>query len=83
MPSLKDGTVYRMRIGADGRHLGPPEALWRSVNRYRDTAVDAAGTTVYVATDMGGVTRDLAGTPTAALQHPGAILAFHHVGTAG
>ncbi len=83
MPSLKDGTVYRMRIGTDGRHLGPPEALWRSVNRYRDTAVDATGTTVYVATDVAGLTRDLSGAPTAALRNPGAILAFHYSGQAG
>jgi PQQ-dependent dehydrogenase (s-GDH family) len=80
MPSLKDGTVYRMRLSADGRRVGKPFPMWTSVNRYRDTAISHDGASVYVATDAAGLARDPSGRPTAALQNPGAILEFHYTG---
>jgi hypothetical protein len=76
MPSLKDGSVYRIPLGADGTTLGEPVALWRSVNRYRDTAVSDDERAVYVATDSVGLTRDRSGAPTPVLENPGAILEF-------
>jgi hypothetical protein len=54
--------------------------LWKSVNRYRDTAVDPNRTTIYVATDSTGMVRDRAGRPTSALENPGAILEFRYTG---
>jgi len=76
MTSLKDGTVYRLPLGADGSTVGEPEALWRTVNRYRDIAIGPDTTTFYVATDPLGLARDLDGRPTEALAHRGAILEF-------
>jgi hypothetical protein len=76
MPSLKDGTIYRLPLGADGSTVGEPSALWRTVNRYRDIAIGPDSVTFYVATDPLGLTRGLDGRPTEALQHRGAILEF-------
>ena len=50
MPTLKDGTVYRVAVTDGGRNLGESQSLWTSVNRYRDTAISPDGITVYVAT---------------------------------
>ena len=74
--ALKTGTVYRVPLDAGGRSAGEPVPLWRTVNRYRDLAVDADGRTVYVATDPAGRTLDIAGRPAAAPADPGAILVF-------
>lgn len=76
MPSLKEGTVYRLPLERNGAAIGEPEALWRTVNRYRDTAVSADGTRIYVATDSTGMALDGSGDPTSALANPGAILEF-------
>jgi PQQ-dependent dehydrogenase (s-GDH family) len=82
MPSLKDGTVYRLPLAADGTTIGVPEPLWRTVNRYRDVAVGADGRTFYVTTDPAGLTRDRTGVPTERLDNPGVILEFRYTGPA-
>ncbi|YCK40080.1 PQQ-dependent sugar dehydrogenase [Actinomadura sp. ATCC 39365] len=72
---LKEGVVYRVSDDGkikDNRH--------RTVNRYRDTALDADGRTLYIAVDSAGVTRDLQGAPTTRLADPGAILAVPYEG---
>ncbi|MET0283111.1 MAG: PQQ-dependent sugar dehydrogenase, partial [Polyangiales bacterium] len=69
LTSLKDGAVHRVDADRD-------ELLFRTVNRYRDLAVSADGRTFYIATDPGGDTRALDGSPTNALAHRGAILEF-------
>jgi PQQ-dependent dehydrogenase (s-GDH family) len=79
--SLKGGAVYRLPLGADGRPLGEATELWRSVNRYRDTAVSPDGRAVYVATDAGGMARDSSGAPTTRLDEPGAIIEFRYTGS--
>lgn len=79
MTTLKDGTVYRVPVRADGSTTGTPVPLWHTVNRYRDTAIAPDQRTFYVATDSIGVTRDRAGHPTSALENPGAILEFRYV----
>lgn len=76
MPSLKEGTVYRLPLERAGAALGEPEALWRTVNRYRDTAVSDDGLRVFVATDSTGLALDRSGEPTDALEDRGAILEF-------
>lgn len=78
VPSLKDGTVYRLRLSADGERVTEVTPLFTTTNRYRDTAVSPDGTTVFVATDSRGVTRAPSGAPTRTLEHPGAILAFRY-----
>jgi PQQ-dependent dehydrogenase (s-GDH family) len=79
MPTLKDGTVYRMALSADGTSVvGPSVPEFRTVNRYRDTAISADGRSVYVATDLAGTTRGLDGRPTSVLADPGAILEFRY-----
>ncbi|NAS21349.1 quinoprotein glucose dehydrogenase [Herbidospora sp. NEAU-GS84] len=74
--SLKDGAVYRIPLTSGGRKAGAATRIADTVNRYRDTAVDPAGKTLYIATDGAGFTRDAAGTPTRALENPGAILSY-------
>jgi PQQ-dependent dehydrogenase (s-GDH family) len=77
LPSLKHGTVYRVKLSADGRAVrGHPMGLWTTVNRYRDIAIDPDQRTFYVATDKAGLTRDRAGRPTTKLENPGSILVF-------
>jgi PQQ-dependent dehydrogenase (s-GDH family) len=72
--SLKDGAVYRVKLGA----WDTAEPLFKTTNRYRDLAVAPDGRTFYVVTDTGGDTRAPDGSPTQALQHPGAILEFRY-----
>ncbi|WP_066374464.1 glucose/sorbosone family PQQ-dependent dehydrogenase [Herbidospora mongoliensis] len=74
--SLKDGAVYRVPLTSGGEKAGAAARIADSVNRYRDTAVDPTGETLYIATDGAGLTRDAAGTPTRTLANPGTILAY-------
>jgi len=79
--SLKHGTVYRMKLSADGRTI-PADAVpyWTTVNRYRDIAIDPDGRTFYVATDQRGLGRDRAQRPTTDLSNPGVILRIRYTG---
>ncbi|RBQ18050.1 quinoprotein glucose dehydrogenase [Spongiactinospora rosea] len=68
---LKEGVVQR--ISSTGK---PKDELYRTVDRYRDTALSADGKTLYIATDLAGVpTRDARGAPTTKPANPGTILA--------
>jgi PQQ-dependent dehydrogenase (s-GDH family) len=78
MPSLKEGTVYRLPLVDGGAALGEPAALWPTVNRYRDLAISPDGRRFYVATDRGGLALNRAGEPTTGLEHSGAILEFRY-----
>jgi PQQ-dependent dehydrogenase (s-GDH family) len=79
MTTLKTGTLFVMpRVSPT--QVDGPFRLFRSVNRYRDTAVSPDGKTIYVATDSGGLAADLNGLPTDKLDNPGAILAFRFTG---
>ena len=82
MPTLKDGTVYRVELNDDDI-VGDSEPLWTTVNRYRDTAIDPNGTTIYVATDSAGLARGTNGDATSELETPGSILVFSYDGTVG
>jgi hypothetical protein len=53
--------------------------LFETTNRYRDLALAPDGRTFYVATDSSGDTRAVDGSPTKALDHPGAILEFRYL----
>jgi PQQ-dependent dehydrogenase (s-GDH family) len=76
MTTLKDGTVYRLGLTADGRDVTTVSRLWRSQNRYRDTAVSPDGRSVFVATDTSGLVRGPGGVPSTELANPGSILEF-------
>jgi PQQ-dependent dehydrogenase (s-GDH family) len=80
LPSLKYGTVYRLPLDGDG--VAEPIAMWETVNRYRDVAVGTEPTVFYVATDSEKSARGADGTPTTALEDPGAILRFEYTGEA-
>jgi PQQ-dependent dehydrogenase (s-GDH family) len=72
--NLKDGSVFRMRLTHDG--VGAPITLWKSQNRYRDTAFSPDGKSIFVATDNAGLVRDANGAPTSELSDPGSIIEF-------
>jgi glucose/arabinose dehydrogenase len=75
--SMTRGRVYRVKLGANGRSVtGEPTEHFRTVNRYRDLAVNPKTHSVYVSTDAGGSTLDDSGRMTNALQNPGQILEF-------
>lgn len=56
------------------------QQLFRSQNRYRDTAVSSDGRTIYVVTDSRGLVEGPDGAPTTALADRGAVLAFTYTG---
>lgn len=76
--SLKNGALYRLGLTADGKWVqGDGDKLFTSANRYRDTAISADGSTIYVATDVEGKVRDpITGGVTEKLTNPGSILVF-------
>ena len=66
IPSLKRGSVFRLRLSADGNSIvGDAQEIWRTKNRYRDVAINPDGKTFFVATDNDG-------------GNPGAILEFQY-----
>ncbi|MFC5102646.1 glucose/sorbosone family PQQ-dependent dehydrogenase [Kibdelosporangium philippinense] len=79
MPVLKEGTVYRLALSPDGKKVTSVKPLWRTTNRYRDTAISPDNKRVYVATDSAGNTKDPSGKPTNKLRNPGSILEFRLV----
>ncbi|CAN5212756.1 hypothetical protein BH20ACT9_BH20ACT9_08780 [soil metagenome] len=79
MPTLKSGSVYRLKLSADGNAIrGRRVPYWRTVNRYRDIAINPNNRTFYVATDASGLARNRWGRPTLTLENPGAILVFRY-----
>jgi PQQ-dependent dehydrogenase (s-GDH family) len=73
--SLVRGAVYRLPLAADGRSVKEPVVeLFKSVNRYRDIALNPDGRTIYLATDPSGPNRDASGTVSQKLANPGSIL---------
>ncbi|MFE6865807.1 glucose/sorbosone family PQQ-dependent dehydrogenase [Kitasatospora sp. NPDC057692] len=77
LTTLKDGSVFRLKVAPDGGAAGEPERIWTTQNRYRAIALSPDGRTVYVATDSAGPVRDVdTGAPTTELENPGSILAF-------
>ncbi len=75
--SLKSGTVYRVKLSADGMSAaGDPTTHFKTTNRYRDIALHRDQRTIYLATDSQGSSTDASGRPTRALANPGAIVSF-------
>ncbi|MGW4025162.1 hypothetical protein [Streptomyces sp. NPDC005009] len=76
MTTLKDGSVYRLKLTDGGRKVAAVNRLWKARNRYRDIALSPDGESVYVATDSAGNVRDANGAPATELENPGSILVF-------
>jgi PQQ-dependent dehydrogenase (s-GDH family) len=79
--TLKRGSLYVLPLTADRQGAaGHFSRYFQSENRYRDTAVNPDGKTIYIATDPGGLVEALAGGAARTMQNPGAILAFTYEG---
>jgi len=82
--TLKRGSLYVLPLAADGKTAaGHFSRYFQSDNRYRDTAVNPDGRTIYIATDAGGMSEAVAGGATVKMQDPGSILAFTYEGEGG
>jgi PQQ-dependent dehydrogenase (s-GDH family) len=78
--ALKNGAVYVLKLTGAGPGIRDADQVFDTVNRYRDLALSPDATTIYIATDSGGVARDTSGGATDQLANPGAILAFTYTG---
>ncbi|GAA2270195.1 hypothetical protein GCM10010415_40700 [Streptomyces atrovirens] len=76
MTTLKDGSVYQLKLTDGGQEIAAVNRLWKAQNRYRDIALSPDGESVYVATDSAGNVRDANGAPATELENPGSILVF-------
>jgi glucose/arabinose dehydrogenase len=81
MPTLKRGTLYRLKLSSDRRAtVGDAIGYFKTPNRYRDIALSPDKRTLYLCTDSEGVTSGAMGGNTATRNHPGAILEFRYTG---
>lgn len=81
MPTLKRGTLYRLKLSSDGRKtVGDAIGYFSTPNRYRDLALHPDKRRLYLCTDSEGVTSGPMGGHTTNLTHPGAILEFRYTG---
>lgn len=79
VPSLKDGSVRRVKLSADGEATqGEATELWKTTNRYRDLAIAPNKRTFYVITDSNGATSGPTIGSTQELAHRGAVLEFSY-----
>ena len=79
--TLKRGSLYVVPLTANGQATsGHMSRYFQSENRYRDTAVNPDGRTIYIATDPGGIAEASNGEATGKMQDPGAILSFTYIG---
>ncbi len=79
--NLKLGKVYRLKLAADGNSVvGDTMALFSGLGRFRDLAVSADGTKIYLAADSVGAIK---GAPGASVTPPnrGCILEFSLIST--
>ncbi|NMO91196.1 quinoprotein glucose dehydrogenase [Actinomycetospora sp. TBRC 11914] len=77
VPALKTGSVFVFPLTGDGGSLrGDTIQLFRTRNRYRDVALSADHTHLYVATDSDGQAGPQSGSRTGTLDDPGSVLEF-------
>jgi PQQ-dependent dehydrogenase (s-GDH family) len=79
--TLKNGALYRFKLNGGAPGIRDADQIFNTVNRYRDLALSPDATTIYIATDSGGIARDALGGATDQLANPGAILEFKYVGS--
>jgi len=77
--SLKQGSVFRLRLSTDGTSVLDSTPLFESTNRYRDLTIAPDNRTFYILTDSSGTTVAPTGGATSSLEHRGAILEFRYV----
>lgn len=89
IPTLKRGTIYRVKLNAIGDAIdGNPTLLDGSVyeefhssnDRYRDVAVDPDGITFYAITDNTGGTSGPSGTSSVSIENPGVVMKIQFIG---
>ncbi len=79
--SLKKGSVFRYKLSADGLTIpGSGIEYWNTTNRFRDVAINPAGTEFYVITDNSGATSGPSGGYTTTLDNPGTIMKYTYTG---
>ncbi|MEO8657994.1 MAG: glucose/sorbosone family PQQ-dependent dehydrogenase [Bryobacteraceae bacterium] len=79
--TLKRGSLYVLPLSADGKKAaGHFSRYFESENRFRDTAVNPDGRTIYIATDPSGLAGAADAGTTSKMDNPGAILAFTYIG---
>jgi len=79
VPSLKQGSVFRVGLSADGRSVtNQGVAMFKTTNRYRDLTIGPDKRTFYVITDSQGDTSGPTQGSTQNLEHRGAVLAFRY-----
>ncbi len=81
IPTLKKGTVYRVKLNALGTGIqGDTIPYFREENRYRDIAVSPDGVTFYLITDSVGQTSGPTTGNTTTLFNRGSILQYTYTG---
>ncbi len=79
--TLKRGSLYVLPLTPDRKKsAGKMSRYFQSENRYRDTAMNPDGRTIYVATDSDGLAESASGGATTNMLDKGAILAFTYEG---
>ncbi len=79
--TLKRGSLYVLPLTANGQAAaGKMSRYFQSENRYRDTALDPDGKTIYISTDASGLAESRDGGVTTKMENSGAILAFTYKG---
>jgi hypothetical protein len=77
VPALKTGSLFVFKLTGDGGSVqGDTQQLFRTHNRYRDTAISPDHTKIYIATDSDGTAGPQSGSRTGVLDNPGSILEF-------
>jgi len=83
VPALKTGSLFVFKLTGDGGSVqGDTRQLFRTRNRYRDTAISPDHTKIYIATDSEGKAGPQSGSRTGVLDNPGSILEFALTGAA-
>lgn len=79
--TLKRGSLYLVPLAPTGQAATTPiQRYFQTENRYRDTAINPDGRTIYIATDDSGTAEALGGGTTRTMRNPGAIMAFTYIG---
>lgn len=82
IPTLRKGTLYRVKLNAAQDNIvGDTIPYFFGNDRYRDVAMNPAGTKIYLITDSIGTTSGPSGTGTSSLTHRGAILEYSFTGS--
>ena len=81
IPTLKRGTIFRVKLNASGTALESQtyEEFHSSNDRYRDICISPDGSTIYAITDNTGGTSGPSGTTSVSIENPGVIVKIRYV----